>query len=140
MTATLSEVRVALAGTVANLPGLLQVHVTVPDKISPPCAIIQPAPGDFLRFRPTFDDVVDYLMLVSIYVPGAVGVVADSQELLDLYLAPSGTHSVYAVINADSTLGGLVSSVTCNYARNYRAEMWDEARHIGVDFPVGVMT
>lgn len=140
MTATLSQVRVRLAAQVANLPGLLQALPTVPDKLSAPCAIVQPAPGDFLRFRPAFDDTVDYLLLVTIYVPAPVGSVNDAQELLDPYLAPSGEASVYAAVNADGTLGGLVSSAKCNYARNYRAETWDEARYIGVDFPVEVMT
>lgn len=138
MTATFTEVIEALAGQVADVPGLRQVLSMVPDSLTAPCAIIQPAPGDFLRFRPTFDDVVDYLLLVTIYVPGADAV--NGQKALNPYLAPSGEASVYAAINADGTLGGVVSSASCLFARNYRAEQWDEQRYIAVDFPVQVMT
>ena len=132
--------RPTAAAQAPTLPGLLQVHATVPDKLSSPCALVQPAPGDFLMFRPTLDDVVNYILLVSIYVSAPIGSAADAQELLDPYLAPSGDHSVVAAIHGDSTLGGIVASASCNYARNYRSETWDEARYIAVDFPVQVMT
>ena len=136
---TLSQVRTALVARVSTLPDLLQVHATVPDKIVPPCAVIQPAPGDFLMFSPTMgSDVVNYLMVVSIYVPAPVGTAADAQEALDPYLAPEGDYSVTAVLNG--TLGGLVSSASCLFARNYRAETWDEGRYVAADFPVQVMT
>lgn len=136
MTATLSQVREALATAVEAVPGLLAVHPMVPDSISAPCAVVQPAPGDFLRFRPTFDDCVDYLLLVTVYVPGADAL--SGQTALDSFLAPSGSSSVAAAVNG--TLGGVVSSASCRFARNYRAEQWDEQRYIAVDFPVEVMT
>jgi hypothetical protein len=136
MTATLTQVRMALAAQLANVPGLLQVLDKVPDSLSAPCAVVQPAPGDFLRFRPVMDGTVaDYLMLVTVYVPGTDA--ANGQLLLDPYLAPSGASSISAAVNG--TLGGLVASAVNNFARNYRAETWDEQRYIAVDFPVEVM-
>jgi hypothetical protein len=135
MTATLTDVREALAAAVGTIAGLLKVYDKVPDSMSAPCAIVQPAPGDFLRFRPTMGDTVaDYLMLVTVYVPGADAV--NGQVALDPYLAATGASSVTAAVNG--TLGGLVSSAVNNYARNYRAETWDEQRYIAVDFPVEV--
>lgn len=137
MSATFTEVIEALAGQLETVPGFLRVHDMVPDSLSAPCAVVQPAPGDFLRFKPTFDDTtVDYLLLVTVYVPGADAVAG--QTALNPYLAPSGASSVYAAVNG--TLGGVVSSAVCNFARNYRAETWDEQRYIAVDFPVQVMT
>jgi hypothetical protein len=136
MTATLSEVREALAEQVRTVPGLLAVHDRVPDSMSAPCAVVQPAPGDFLQFRPTFDDAANYLLLVTVYVPGADAV--NGQLALGPFLAPSGASSITAAVNG--TLGGVVSSAVNNFARNYRAETWDEQRYIAVDFPVQVMT
>lgn len=137
MAATFTQVIEALAARVATVPGLLQVHEMFPDSISPPCATVQPAPGDFLHFRPTFDDTVDYLLLVTIYVPTGDDAVS-GQVALNPYLAPSGAYSVHAVVNG--TLGGVVSSSKCLFARNYRAERWDQGRYLAVDFPVEVMT
>lgn len=137
MTATFTEVIEALAGRVETLPGLLQVHPMVPDSLSAPCAVIQPAPGDFLHYAPTQgDDTVDIILIVSIYVPGADAI--NGQKALNPYLAKSGASSMHAAING--TLGGVVSSASCLFARNYRAETWDEQRYIAVDFPVQVMT
>lgn len=137
MSATLSQVRAGIAERVGTVPGFLQVLDKVPDSMSAPCAVVQPAPGDFLMFAPAMGgDVVTYLMLVTVYVPGADA--ANGQELLDPYLVPSGTYSIAAAVNG--TLGGLVSSASCRFARNYRAETWDEQRYICVDFPVEVMT
>ena len=138
MTATLVQVRDALAAVVGTVDGLLAVHGKVPDSMAAPCAIVQPAPGDFLMFRPTMDggSTTNYLMLVTVYVPGADAV--NGQLALDPYLAPSGAQSITAAVNG--TLNGLVSSAVNNFARNYRAETWDEQRYIAVDFPVQVMT
>lgn len=139
MSATFTQVIEALAAQVGNVSGLLKVHDKVPDSLSAPCAVIQPAPGDFLHYSPTMgDDTVDVILLVSIYVPGADAI--NGQAALNPYLAKAGASSVYAVINADGTLGGVVSNALCSFARNYRAEQWDEQRYIAVDFPVQVRT
>lgn len=137
MSATFTEVIEALAARVATVPGLLAVHDKVPDSLAAPCAVVQPAPADFLHFNPTMDDdTVTYLLIVSVYVPGADAV--NGQVALNPYLAKTGESSVHAAVNG--TLGGVVSSASCRFARNYRAETWDEQRYIAVDFPVEVMT
>lgn len=137
MAATFTQVIEALAARVETVPGFLAVHEMVPDSLSAPCAVVQPAPGDFLRYRPTSDDTtVDMLLLVTVYVPGLDAVAG--QKALNPFLAASGPSSVYAAVNG--TLGGVVSSASCRFARNYRAETWDEQRYIAVDFPVEVMT
>lgn len=137
-TITISEVRAGIAAKLASVAGLLKVHEKVPDSMSAPCAVVQPSPGDLVQYSPTMGDVADYLMLVSVYVPGADAIAG--QELLDPFLAPSGVSSIAAAINGDGTLGGLVASAVCQVARNYHAETWDEQRYLTVDFPILVMT
>lgn len=138
-TATFSQARAAVGAAVRNrVTGLLQVLDLVPDSVAAPSAVVQPAPGDFLLNPILGENGCDYLFLVTLYLPGAD--VEAGQTLLDGYLAPTGASSVMAAINADPSLGGVVSSAKCNRARNYRAEQHDEQRFICVDFPVEVMT
>jgi len=134
--ASFSAVRAALQARVATVAGIKKVHEFVSDSIADsPCAVVQPAPGDFLVYSEAMDDIAGYLLYVTLYVPGADAV--NGQKLLDPFLAKAGAGSVYAAVNG--TLGGLVADAGISVARNYRAEQFDEARYIVVDFPVKVM-
>lgn len=130
--ATFSAVREALATAVANTDGIKTTREQVPDSISDwPCAVIQPAPGDFLVYSEALGDVAGYLFYVTLYIGGDV---IAAQRTLDGLLAATG---VRAAVNG--TLGGVVADAEISVARGYRAEQIDTARYVVCDLPVRVM-
>jgi hypothetical protein len=61
-------------------------------------------------FHQTFDDAVTWHMRVTVAV--AAGDVGRSQSNIDPYLAPTGSRSIKALLEADPSLGGMVDSVS----------------------------
>ena len=113
---TYSAIRQALAATLASaIPGLRTT--TNPLQVNPPCAIVMPVTGTFVTYGSTTDGQVDYHQRVIVAAS-----LADSQSgesELDAYIATTGPQSVYAAIQANSTLGGVVSYAAVIEATGY---------------------
>ena len=106
MSTDITPIRIALANALKVIPGL-QVSPYLMANATPPCAQVTRGPviydltmQDGLQ-RPNFTIIV-YVALVS-----DLG----SQKLLDRYLAATGSLSVKAALEADTTLGGLVQDL-----------------------------
>ncbi len=99
---SLSSLRSGLATRLATISGL-RSSATIPDNPAPPVAVVVP---NRIAYDQSFgrgsDEYTFTIMLI-------VGRVADraSQTNLDAYCASSGSASVKAAIEADSTLGGV---------------------------------
>ena len=104
---TFTAIRNALATTIGTaIPGLRTG--TNPLQVNLPCAIVMPVTGTFVSYSQTFDGLPDYHLRVIVAVP-----TSDSQSGegdLDPYIATSGASSVWAAVQANQTLGGVVSS------------------------------
>jgi hypothetical protein len=137
-----NAVRTALAQRLASVPGLT-VYAEVPDSPEVPAAIIFPGfEGEpTIRFDSTMargsDDLLFTVVLLVQYADDVSG-----QDELDAYLDGSGAKSVKALIEADETLGGLVSFARVREARNYgsRQSAVTAPRYLGVELCVEITT
>jgi hypothetical protein len=129
---TLTEARDALETALDGVTGLVQTHSEAPDSITAPAAVVQPAPGDFLDVDPAMDDIANYQLYVTLYVQRQKP--EEGQRQLDALLAPSGAGSVFAAINA-------ITSMSCRArrARNYGVRLVGDVPYIACDVPVDVM-
>lgn len=105
MTATISQLRDALAVRLSTIPGLSATAI-MPAKPNVPAAAVALRT---LAYDQEFDGGVKYSFYLWIYVNPAV--LDRAQVALDAYLAPDGAYSVKAVVEADQSLGGLSSWV-----------------------------
>ena len=96
-------------------------------QISPPCAVIVPQTGRLITYAQTFDGETDYYLRAILLV--SEGDSASGQDLLDGYLSPAGAQSVNAAVQADPTLGGVVSYAAVIEATAYGLMNWN-----GVDY------
>lgn len=100
---TFSQVRQALASTLAAASPGLNAYAEYADQITIPAALILPVTGTFLSYA-TMDGQLD------VRLRAVVCVARGDQAALDPFLAPSGPQSVLAAVAANDTLGGVVSS------------------------------
>ncbi len=108
MTASLPEILTAFGDMLDVLD--VQVYNFVPDTSNFPCVIVYPE-------RWTFDTNEDMTFILwcqfgSIETQGA-------QEALMTWLSDEGPDSIIAAIDADSQLGGIISSVIPLEVRNW---------------------
>ena len=114
--ATFPQVRAALAARITSGTGL-RATANRFGQASPPCAVIVPQTGRVITYSTTLDGETDYYLRALLLV--SYGDSADGQDLLDAYLSPQGAQSVYAAVQADPTLGGVVSYAAVIEATGY---------------------
>jgi len=124
---TLTAVRDALAAYLsANISGLRSVASRLGD-INVPCAVVMPETGLFADYQVSMDGQVDYHLRVIVLA--SAGDSETGQDVLDGYLATSGSGSVWAAVRADPTLGGVVA-----YAQVVQATGYGLMNFSGVDY------
>jgi hypothetical protein len=136
MTATLTEVRRALASTLGTISGL-NVHAFKVGSITPPTAVVMPAPGDFAMYQVTMDPVHDLDLVIGLFVQW--GDDESASEELDPYISPTDPKSIWAAVHADQTLGGVVVSAQIETARSYGSYTYGGQEYYGVEFPISIM-
>lgn len=111
----------------------LRMYDTVPDQISPPCGIVIPERCVPRTVTGTRDEQNYRIQLV-------VGRVSErtAQDLLDGFLASSGTSSLRVALQATSNLG--ISGVKAIWDgwENYGAVDWGGVPYLGVDVLIRV--
>lgn len=135
MTATLSEVREALQTTLEAIDGLT-VYARPPGTVNPPAAIVSPADGQFLTYL-TSQTSHDLDMLIAVLVQ--LGTRESATTNLDEYLEDAGGKSVFAAVQADPTLGGVVDSAAVTGAQNYGVITYNGVDYQGVELTVEVL-
>jgi hypothetical protein len=108
MAATLTDIRNAIKDTLGTLSDFNASAVEPPAPKYPAgwCFPASPAAD----FHQTFDDAVTWHIRVTVAV--AASDVGRSQSNIDPYLAPTGSRSIKALLEADPSLGGVVDSVS----------------------------
>lgn len=141
MTATPSQVRAALKTRLESISGL-KVYAFAPASISVPCAAITYGNGEFLTYR-TSTDGHDMDLTITVFVQGGQRDEQTTAEALDAYLADAGSSSIYAAVEADPTLGGVVDSCSVMGASDYGSRVFGEGenavRYQSVQFAVEVL-
>ncbi len=105
MTASIADVTDALVSTIDAVQGLRAVGYPV-DQPNPPMAIVALTTIDFHK---AMQGSATYDYRVSLVFGRAN--IRGGWDLAEQYLAPVGAKSVRAALLADTTLGGLVSSL-----------------------------
>jgi hypothetical protein len=113
---TFAAVRSALATYLTTATGLT-VTPNRFQQINPPMGVVMPAGGTFIRYSETFDGETGYTLRLIIAV--AEGDSVGGQDLIDAYLAVTGTSSIWAAVQADPTLSGQVSFAAVTEAAAY---------------------
>lgn len=127
----------ALAARFAGIPGLTCHAWPVGELGAPPALVVSPADGDFLSYTVAMGDgVADAQLTIAVFVQYG----EDRSAIAELmpYLADTGSQSVYAIVAADPTLGGVVDSALVQAARGFGPYTYGAARYLGVEFPVEV--
>lgn len=137
MTATLTQVRQGLATALATIEGL-NVYAFPPGQVNVPAAVITPGNGAFLTYR-TSRNTHDLELTVTLFVQR--GQDRSATEAVDAYLADSGARSIYAAVEANQTLGGVVDSCTVVSAENHGNFTYgdDAVKYMGVEFALEVL-
>ena len=134
--ATFSAIRSGLKTRLETVSGLT-VYDYVPDFIDPPTALI--APFNTLNFDSRMQRGSDtYEIPVIVYVSKVDA--ETGQDSIDSYLAASGSNSIKAAIEGDTTLGGAAMSVRVVSATEYgEYEVTQGTSFLGVTFNVEVI-
>lgn len=107
-------------------------------QVNPPMAVIVPQTGTLIRYSQTFDAETDYNLRAIILV--SEGDSTQGQDLLDAYLSPTGSQSVYAAVQADPTLGGAVSYAAVIEATGYGLTNFNGIDYLGVSLVLNIGT
>lgn len=103
--ATLTELRDGLAKRLATIPGL-RTSAVVPDQVNPPVAIVS---VDSIVYDQAHARGLDEYTF-NVTLVGQRISERSAQAAIDAYLAPSGSKSIKAAIEADRTLGGIAQT------------------------------
>ena len=131
---TLSQVRTALAAQVALVPGL-RVAATFTD-VTPPAAVVMPIQGAFMTYGITSDGQVNWLLRIILLT--SVGDTKTGQNAMDALLATTGSQSIYLTLQADPSLGGVVSFCEPVEATGYGLMNVDGVDYLGCSLTVQV--
>jgi hypothetical protein len=113
-----AAIRAAIATTLDVIDGL-RVFGYAKEGTPPPLAVVVPGQGQFLKFGPVEGPSipVDFTATVELFV--ARGTDRTGQDQLDAYLATTGPSSIYATIDANHKLGGVVDYCYVDAAEGY---------------------
>lgn len=132
--ATLTQIRTGLATKLATISGL-NAYATAPGQINVPAAVVTPGQPliDFDEAAGGGPDT--YYLMIMVLVQLADNPLA--QEQLDAYL-PRGAACVKTVVEADGTLGGIVSYTWVPRIADYGPVDWGGVTYLGAVFDVEV--
>jgi hypothetical protein len=123
---TLTQVRQALAATITAQTGL-RATASQQAQLSPPQAVVLPVTGTFVTYSESMDGACDMSLRALVVVSRLDS--SDGMDVMDAYLATTGSKSLYAGVQADRTLGGVVDWAIVREATGYGA-----VNHGGLDY------
>lgn len=115
MPASLTEIREGLAEALSAVAGM-QVSAWMLSNPTPPAAHVYPDETEYHRAMQ--NGAEGWTLIVEAFVASNSEIGA--QQRLDKMLASSGAESVKEALEADGTLGGIVSDVTVTRTTGYR--------------------
>lgn len=113
--ASLTTLREALASNLAGIPGLQQSAYLLANP-TPPAAEVLPAPIEYDKAMGRGHDLWRFTVRVF------VGLTSDiaAQKRLDKMIASSGTNSIKAALESNTTLGGAAEDLHVTRCSGYR--------------------
>jgi len=129
----LSDIRAAMGTALSAVPNL-RVRELIPALVTPPMAVVSPSSIEYdLNAK---NGVSRYLFTVTVFVVKADDRAA--QLRVDPFVAPTGTGSIKAALEADRTLGGVVNTLRVTDVNNYSSADANDVLYLAVDFQVEV--
>ena len=123
---TFSAVRAALATYITAQTGL-RATAAQQARIAPPQAVILPVTGTFITYSVDMSGSADLSLRVLVLISKADS--SDGMDLLDPYLATTGPKSLWAAVQRDPTLGGVVQWAIVREVAGYGV-----MNHGGIDY------
>lgn len=135
-TATLQQVLTAVKTRLTAVTSLLALYDQVPDSLEPPCAVVQPSPGDLMAYDSMSGEACVYRIYITMFVPAAD--MPSAQNLLYPYLAPSGSNSIRAAVAGQVTSPAFMA-IAVDKVTNLRPITNEEgARYLACDIVLRV--
>lgn len=134
---TLEQVADAIRDTLAAVDGL-SVFDAPPESLHPPAAVVMPPDIDY---RQSFGSGgVGRAEIEVLVLTAPAGSFTDAAfRLLWPYMDASGTKSIFALIEADQTLGGIVEAATVKTFRMMSSEEVAGIGYVGGTFTISLM-
>lgn len=135
---SLASIRAGMATRIATVPTLLgRSHSLFPDRFTTPCAVVNIPRWTYHQSSGGLSRVeVEVLILAAPLGKG----VERAQQALDAYLLDTGAESVKAAIEADATLGGVVSDCIVTGWTDYGEVEINGQSYLGATLAVTVAT
>lgn len=132
---SVSDIAAALGNALGTIPGMRVVDYLA-DTISPPVALVAIDTVDYHGSFGNSDVDVEHLFTVYMVLPRAsdrAGI-----ALMESYMSQSGTSSIRAALEADQTLGGVVSTLLVTKSGPPASISINGAEYISLPFSVEV--
>jgi hypothetical protein len=113
---SLTAIRSALATTIDAIPGL-RAYANRSDQVDPPAVLILPIQGTFIQYGATFDGAANFSLRAVLVTAKSES--TSGQAAMDPFLDVSGSQSIYACLQANDTLGGVVQFAALMEATGY---------------------
>lgn len=135
MTAKFTRVRQALAARLASIEDL-NTYAKAPGTVNTPAAIVNPDDGQFYTYL-TSQTSSDLQLLVLVIVQ--LGTRSSAEDEIDNYIDEEEPQSIFAAVQADQTLGGVVDSAAVSGAQNHGVITYNGVEYLGCEFVVEVL-
>lgn len=140
--ASITEVREAIA-LVINSAGLgIRALPVVESQINPPVAVVVPGGGPergVIHYDSTMaNGSHDYVFSIMIAVDPTINRI--SQTSVDDFISPDGPKSLKTALEADPSLGGVVSFVRATSVTHYGFVKWNGVDYMGATMMLEVTT
>lgn len=131
---TYAQVKAALATALDASPTLAVVYQNPPDNAITPSAIILPG-GNPVEYAQTLQNGLTRLMFTVLVIVQRFETVSNIAALDDYILSNS---SIYKLVDADTTLGGVVATAAVTRCSNIGVTNAGEDTFLGAEFEIEI--
>jgi hypothetical protein len=124
----ITAVRAALAAQITAVSGV-RGDAAVPGQVTPPVVVIRPGRGTFIDYKITTDGCVD--LTFEAVLLAATGSDRAGQQVMDAMLSADQPTSIYAAVEHDPTLSGLVAYAFVEHGEGYGLIEWGGVEYLG---------
>ncbi len=129
----LASIRDGIMARLSTISGL-HAHDTWPDQVRVPAAIVMP---QSLSTKTAIGGSRVYTFEILLLAAPVSAGLSRAQDRMDAYLDPTGATSVTAALEADKTLGGIVTTLDVSW-HDYGFHDVGTVEYLGVTFTVTV--
>lgn len=134
---TVKQAMQALADAFTGIDGLT-TYPRPPGTVEAPAVVVSLPPGELGDYSPVIgQDCMDLTLVVNVFVQWGDDEAAWDQ--LQPFIDQTGAFSLFAAVNADPTLGGVVDSALPFNPTNYGPYTYGAVQYLGAEMTVEVL-